>query len=135
MKTVNPLHILVLLIVLLVFILFKLNEAKDELLQSKETYLETLTIVTGLNTLSKYYLDKEHVKRSLGMILKQGSLKSAKIQQSIKGSTVTLSSQSMDRKALNFLLSKVLNSPYTIHTLQIKKLSDVKASFIMEIKW
>jgi len=46
-----------------------------------------------------------------------------------------LSSENMNVRSLNFLMSKVLNGTYDISELKIKRLSDEKASFIMEIKW
>jgi hypothetical protein len=48
---------------------------------------------------------------------------------------VKLSSNSLDKKALDFLMGKIFNSTYNVVVLDIKKLSKEKASFKMEIKW
>lgn len=135
MKNINPLHIGVLLVMILLFSLFKLSDAKSELEETSSEYLSTKEVVNKLSSLKTVYGDKEKVKKSLQRILSLGSLKSAKISEKSTKSGVELSSASMDKQALDSLMGKLLNGSYNIDKLRIKKLSDEKASFDMEIKW
>lgn len=135
MKNINPLHLIALLLVVLLFLFIQLSTTKEELLQTQESYKETLTLTTNLKGLNEIYSDKKGVQKAIEMILKQHSLKSANIQKTLGTSSIIISSQSMDRIALNSFMSKILNGSYNVHTFTIKKLSDTKVSFTMEIKW
>ncbi len=135
MNRLNPLHIGVLLIVVLLFISSKLVESKNQLLEVKISYQETQKVAIELSDLKKVYADKKRLKKSLYKILQLSSLRSANIVKTTKKSEIILSSKSMEKKALNSLLGKILNANFNIKILKIKKLSDKKASLYMEIKW
>ena len=135
MNRINPLHIGALLLVVLLFSIFKLSSAKSDLVKVKEEYKEVRELATSLSGLKTVYADKKSVKKALERVLKLSSLRSANIQQKSKKSGVTLSSVSMDKNALNSLMGKLLNGAYQINSFKIKKLSDSKVSFEMEIKW
>ena len=135
MNRLNPLHIGALLIVVLLFISSKLVESKNQLLEAKSSYQETQKVAIELSDLKKVYADKKRLKKSLYKILQLSSLRSANIVKTTKKSEIILSSKSMEKKALNSLLGKILNANFNIKILKIKKLSDKKASLYMEIKW
>lgn len=135
MNRLNPLHVGAVLILLLLFFAFKLSGAKEELTLAKEEYKETSITINELSSLSSAYLGKEEVKKSLQRILSQPSLKSANIQQKLKSNSILLSASSVDKESLNSLMGKLLNGAYDIGSLNIKKLSEEKASFEVEIQW
>jgi len=135
MNRVNPIHIAILLIVVLGFFVMKLGSAKEELSQTKTLYQETLQLSTQLKGLSDVYSDKNGVKKSLGKILKHKSLRSCDIKKKTTNSSMLISSESINKPALNLLVGKLLNGSYHISSFKIKRLSDDKASFKMEIKW
>ena len=135
MNRINPLHIGAVLVVLVLFFAFKLSASKEELLLAQAEYKETSLALGELSSLSSAYMGKDEVKKSLQRILMQPSLKSANIEQSIKANSLLLRSSSMDKDALNSIMGKLLNGAYDIGSFEIKKLSDNKASFEMEIKW
>lgn len=135
MNRINPLHVAALLIMLLLFFMFKLSGAKEELSQTKALYQETLSVSTELKALNESYSDKERIRKSINLLLSHTSLKSANITQKVQSSNMFLSSASLDSTALNFLLGKVLNGAYNISSLKIKRLSEKSASLEMEIKW
>ena len=135
MNRINPIHIAILLIVVLSFFVMNLSGAKEELSQTKEQYQETLQLSTQLKGLSQVYSNKKGTKKSLEKILKHPSLKSAGINKKVTKSSMSISSQSLSKKDLNLLMGKLLNGSYNIYSFKIKKLSDSKASFKMEIKW
>lgn len=135
MNRINPLHIGIFLLVVLMFFALKLSSAKSELAETKVSYAETIALSKRLSGLKEVYEDKEKVKSALKRILEQPSLKSAKIEQEMKKTGLALSSQLMDADALNSLMSKLLNGSYNISALKIKKLSPTNVSFYMEISW
>lgn len=135
MNRVNPIHIAILLVVVLGFFVMKLSSAKEELSQTKELYQETQQLSTQLKGLSEVYSDKNGVKKSLNKTLKHLSLKSSNIKKKVTFSSMIISSESMSKTALNLLMGKLLNGSYYIYSFKIKKLSDNRASFKMEIKW
>jgi len=135
MNRINPLHLGLLLIVILIFVIFKLNNAKVELLEAKESYKETLIVAKELTDLKKVYADKKKLKKTLQRILQLSSLRSAKIVKTSKKTYMILSSKSIDKKALNILMAKILNANFNLNSLKIKRLSEKKASLYMEIKW
>lgn len=135
MKAINPLYLGLLLVVILLMSIFSLNSAKSDLIESKQSYSETLKVVTEIDGLKKAYINKALMQKSLQKILIQKSLKNSNISAKYKKHSVMMQSDKMDKKTLNFLFSKILNSTYNVTSLKIKKLSEDKASFEMEIKW
>ncbi|MEA3228741.1 MAG: hypothetical protein U9P38_06700 [Campylobacterota bacterium] len=135
MNSVNPLHIALLLLVVLSFISFKLIESKQELVDIKNSYQETHKVALELRDLKKVYADKKRLKRSLQRVLKLPSLRQAEIVKIDKKSEFILSSKSMDKKALNSLMGKILNGNFNIKIVKIKRLNEKKVSLYMEIKW
>lgn len=135
MNRINPLHIVVLLVVVLIFFIYKLNLAKDEFAQTKEQYHETLELTTKLSGLNEVYFDKNKIKKSIDRIVKQSSLRSANISQKTTNSSIVLTSDSIDKTALNSLMGNFLNGSYNIASFHIKSINSNSASFKMEIKW
>ena len=135
MNKINPLHIGVLLIVFLAFFVFKLSGIKSELIQTKELYAQTRTAAQDLNGLKKVYADKQKIKKSINRVLRQSSLRSAKIEKKLTQTGIILSSTSMDKNALNSFMSKILNGSYLIYGMKIKKLDAHRVSMKLEIRW
>jgi len=135
MNRINPLYVGISLFVILIFVFLKLSSVSDEYYDAKESYKETLTLVNELSGLKEVYANKSIAKKSLQKILNHSSLKSVEIKQKNTKSTIKLSCASMDMKALNFLMGKILNGTYQVKNLKIKQLSKIRATLDMEIKW
>ena len=135
MSRINPLHIIGLLLVILLFIFFKLNGIKEELVQVKQTLSQTQQLSKEVVALKKVYGDKKRIKRELQKILRYSTLRSANIQKEYKKSGVLLTCESIELAPLNTLMSKLLNNSFHIERLKIKKLSDKTAQLHLEIKW
>ena len=135
MNRINPLYVGISLFVILIFVFLKLSSVSDEYYDAKESYKETLTLVNELSGLKEVYSNKSIAKESLQKILNHSSLKSVEIKQKNTKSTIKLSCASMDMKALNFLMGKILNGTYQVKNLKIKQLSKIRVTLDMEIKW
>lgn len=125
MNRINPLYLGLFLIMLLLFLSFKLSSAKSELTEAKEDYKESSKLSTQLSGLKEVYTRKINL----------ASLKSASIVQKKTKTGVALSSDSMNIKELNALMGRVLNGAFNITKLKIKKLSATTVSLHLEIKW
>jgi len=135
MNRINPLYIGVTLIVLISFISYKLNVVTDEYNEAKIEYKKTLALANELKSLENVYGDKKRIKKSLEKILNHSSLRGSEINKDFTKSTLKIDSKSINIKALNFLMGKLLNGTYQIRSMKIKKLSDLRVSLELEIKW
>ncbi|WP_297432163.1 hypothetical protein [Sulfurimonas sp.] len=135
MNRVNPLHIIILLIVLLAFVMLKLNAAKEELVDTKSSYNQTVVLADKIKGLKSSYFNKTKVQRTINKILRSSILRASNITEKVTNSSILLTSKNMNIRSLNFLLGKILNGNYIVSELQIKQLSDKKASLQLEIKW
>jgi len=135
MNRVNPIHITILLIVVLLFMMFKLNAAREELSDAKESYAQTLVLAQKMKGLKSSYFDKTKVVKSINMLLRNATVRSAGITKKVTNSSVLLTSDSINIRSLNFLMGKILNGAYVVSDLQVKRLSDKTASLRLEIKW
>ena len=135
MSRINPLHIIALLVVVLLFFMFKLGSAKDELAQTKKLYKKALVVSNELKGFKNIYADSIKVKKSLQRLFAQPSLRNLDLQKKFTSGGVVLSSENMDKKALNSLMGKLLNGSYNIDSFKIKRLNPQSVSFKMEIKW
>ncbi len=135
MRVINPIYIGLLLISVLAIGIFSLNSAKSDLVETKKTFLETSKVAIELSELKKAYQKDQASQKNLKKILSQKILREAKLNAKFKKNYLSLQSKEMDKKALNFLMSKILNGTYNVTSMKIKKLNESKASFEMEIKW
>lgn len=135
MKRINPLHVGVILILLLVFFTLKLSTLQESLKNEKKAYQTTVKIATKLQGLKAVYADKYGIKKSLNRVLYQRVLKSANIEKKLNAKGVVLSAKSITLRELNFFMGKILNGSYRITLLKIKRISKDRASLKLEIQW
>ena len=135
MRAINPMYIGLLLISILAVSIFSLNSAKSELIEAKTSFLETSKVANELSGLKKAYLKNSSSQKNLKKILTQKILKEAKLDVKFKKNSVFLESKEMNKRALNFLMTNILNGTYNVVSMKIKKLNESKASFEMEIRW
>lgn len=135
MNRINPLYIGAFLVLFLIFSIYLQISSQNELKEVKEGYKKTQKIAEELSSLKNAYASKKDSERSFKRIVSQSILKSASITAKYKKSSVTLSSSSIDKQALEFLMGKILNSSYDIRKMKIKRLSEQKATLELEIRW
>jgi len=135
MNRVNPLQIALLLVVVIAFLLFKLTSLKEELLEATESYKTSEKLAIDLNSLKSVYVNPKKTKKAINRILSQRSLRGANLEIKREKKSIKITTESIDTAALNSLMGKVLNGSYNITLLKIKRLSETKASLVLEIKW
>lgn len=135
MSRINPLHIIALLFVMILFIFFLLADIKEEVQEEKESYKKSQQIAKELFSYKKLYGDTKRIQASLKRILSQSSLRKAKLKIVKKKESTLITSPSISLYALNSLLSKIFNGPYRIKTLDIKRIDKTHARLKLEIEW
>ena len=125
MNRINPLYAGAFLVVLLLFLSFKLSSSKSELLDAKEAYKESFKLSSELSGLKKVYSKKMNLKSFMSASVTVKNIKNG----------VILSSKSMSVNELDELMGKVINGAYNITELKVKKLNPTKVSLYLEIKW
>jgi len=135
MNRVNPLHIILLLIVVLFFAFFKLAGIKSELKELQQEYKKSQKVAEELVSYKKLYGNRKRVQKALQKIVSQRSLKSANIKLLQRPNSLEIKSASIKLNELNSLISKVLNGSYEIKRLKIKSLDATHASVAVEIAW
>lgn len=135
MNQINPLQIGALLLVIIVFLFFKLSGIKHELYEAKEEYKVSEKMAVKLSSLKAVYANKKKTQRAFERILSQSSIKAAHLNIKREKKIIKITAASINTVALNSLMGKVLNGSYKITALNIKKLSETNAQFMMEIQW
>jgi len=135
MNQINPLHIGALLLVLILFLFFKLSGIKEELVEAKQEYKVSKKLAVNVSSLKSVYENKTKTQEAIERILRQSSLKSVNFNLKKEKKSIKISSKSMDAQALNSFMGKILNGSYNISLLKIKKLNQTTASLEMEIIW
>jgi len=135
MNQVNPIHIGAFLLVLILFLLFKLSGIKEELVEVKQDYKVSKKLAVNVSSLKSVYENKKKTQEAIERILRQSSLKSASFNLKKEKKSIKISSKSIDTQALNSFMGKILNGSYDISLLKIKKLSQTTSSLELEIIW
>jgi len=135
MNRINPIHIVVLLTVILMYVLYSLDVSKRTLEENKAALKTTQTMANKLVSLKNVYADPTKTKQSLQRVLNDGSLRSAGIETAFKKTSVSITAQGIDLQRLNLFLGKLLNSAYVIDSMKVKSVSDTKADLQMELRW
>jgi biopolymer transport protein ExbB/TolQ len=135
MNKINPLYLIALFLVFLGLSLYKLSQAKSEFKEAQESFNSNYELAHDLQALRSVYEQKEQQQRALDLLLQHATLKEANMQKEQKKSSWHVSSSSINQKALDFFLGKVLNASYPIKSYVIEKIDDEKAKIDMEIQW
>jgi len=135
MNQINPLQIGGLLLVVILFLFFKLSAVQNEIVEADQSFKKSEKLALDVSALKNIYADKKRTQKRLQKIFSNRKLHTANLKIKEQKKLLKVSSESIDTSALNYLMGKILNDSYNITTLKIKQLSKEKASLEMEIKW
>ncbi|HIP54055.1 MAG TPA: hypothetical protein EYH11_01125 [Sulfurimonas autotrophica] len=135
MRQVNPLHVLLLLTVFILFLLYQLQETQATFHDAKEQLAKTKDVAYQLNALKKEYANKEYVVRTITRLLHQSILKSATITKEQKSDAIVLHAKKLSKRQLQRVLTKILNSTYKIKALHIKRVDEKSVDVDVEVGW
>lgn len=134
MKQINPLYIILLLVVILFVVLFKLIQTKTELHEAHNSFYKNNEIVHNILDLRQSWDNQKTTKNTLTRILKSSQLRNTGIVQRVKRDQIELHASSMDSKSASYLINRLLNEPFLIRSMKIRRLSKERASLDVEIR-
>jgi hypothetical protein len=132
-KQINPLYIALLLVAALLFVGVKLYQANDAHKTAQASLQQTETMAKRIVTLKKEWDDKRKSYASLQRLLKASLLRNSGVTLQKKSGRVLVSAKQLDKKALDYLMNKLLNGTYTVTKMKIKRLDTTQASFYAEV--
>jgi len=127
MNRVNPLYLLAITVVVILFLLFKITSLREELRENKEDYFAKQKVAVALSSLKNLSASKASLIRYLS------HAKGFTFTQTQKG--ISLHAKALNKKELDRIMAKILNSAYWIKSMKIVKIDNQKASLDMEIVW
>ena len=130
---INPLYVGLLLVMALVFSIYRLNESKTELHDSKIALANIENMANEIDALKRAWDAPKATTTALNRLLKSPALKSANIQKVKKRGLIVLKSKKANLKATNYFFVKLFNGAYTLKKFEVKRLDDESVSFSVEI--
>lgn len=133
MNKINPLHIIALVLVLILFLLVQIHHAKKELEEEKKLFLQTKELALKTKAYKELYDQKN--KKRLERILLQPYFKKAGVHFTGTTNGYSITASSLKLSVLNALIDKIFNGAYNIQKLEIKRVDAKHASLQLEIQW
>ncbi len=133
MKKVNPLYILSFVLLLLIFVGVKLSKVSKDKDYLESQLAQNESIALEITALKKSWAASKKNSSSLDRLIRSSSLRSANLKTKKKRDSYTISSESIDSKSVDFLLSKIYNGTYMVKKLYIKRVTPHSVSLKMEI--
>lgn len=132
MKRIEPLYLLLLFAVLAVFGAYEANVQKEELQEEYARYMSLNELAGKLVSAKRAY--GVHRKQDLLHLLHLPRIQRfATIKE--ERSAVRLRVKSMPAGDASWLLSKLLNDTYPVHTLDLQRSKEGRIDLEMEIRW
>jgi len=131
---INPLYIGLLLVIALIFSIYRLNESKIELHDNKIALVKIENMADEIDALKRAWDSPKTTTAALKRLLKSPALKSANIQKVKKRGVVILKSKKANLKATNYFFVKLFNGAYTLDKFEVKRLDEESVSFSVEIQ-
>ena len=134
MRQINPLYVILLIVVVLFVVLFKLMQTKTELHEAHNSFSRDKEMVHDIVDLRQSWNNPKSTKNTLTRILKSSQLRNAGIVKSVKRDQIELHGRSMDAKSASYLINRLLNDPFVIKSMKVRRLSKERASLDVEIR-
>ncbi len=131
---INPLYVGLLLLMALLFVMFRLNESKETLHESKIVLEKVEAMADEIDALKRAWDAPKATVTAINRLLKAPQLKSANIQKVKKRGLLILSSKKANLKATNYFFVKLFNGAYILQKFEVIRLDDETVSFSVEIK-
>lgn len=121
MKRLNPLYLISLFLTLSFISYFMLSNTKDEFTNKVKEYENVQAMANEYKTLSSNWSNEKYVEENLNRILKNRLFSKLKIEKTKTNKYIALKVYSKQTKTLDKFLNKMLNKPFVIRKLELKK--------------
>lgn len=135
MNRVNPLHVTVLLLIIIVFLFTKILNIQSDIAKERQAFVKNQHIAKKLYAYKKLYVNNQQSRESLKKFFSQKSLKQTKLKLLYHDNTLGIITKSISLDSLNALISKILNTGYRIKLIEIEQIDETHAKVHMEIIW
>jgi hypothetical protein len=132
-KPTNPLYIALLLIAVFLVVVVKLYQANTAHGEAVVALYETQTMAKRTAALKGTWGESTKNATALKRLLGGSLLRDAGVEMEKRSDRMVISAKSIDRKALEYLMNKLLNGTYRIKNLKVKRLDERQASFYAEV--
>jgi len=132
MNKINPLHIIALLVVIVLFVFMQIRSAKEELSADSIALKNGKEIALQTTAYRNMYINKGNLKNTLKRIVQQNP---GHLTLKQNAHTIDISSKELSLSELDSLMSRILNGAFKITKLQISKVDKKRASLQLEITW
>ena len=133
MKQINPLYIALLLLVALAAVTLKLMEAHTTQKEALSALQKTEVTAKRIVALQKEWERGKESASALERLLRSAPLRETEFVTERKRNRIMITAKSIDKKAADYLLNKLLNNTYVITALEIRRLDAQRASLQMEV--
>jgi len=133
MNKVNPLHILLLLVVITLFLIVQIQTSKQELEEEKRALVQSKELALKTRTYRELYKGKN--RQQIQRVLLQPFFKNAGVHIQRKKNSYIISASALSLSVLDALMNKIFNGAYKIEKLNIKRIDEKHAALALEITW
>ncbi len=133
MKQINPLYIALLLIAALVVVTLKLDRAQELQKQSVAALQESESTAKRIVALQKEWDDGKASRAKFDRILDAAPLRGIDFNRQNKADRIIISAETIEKRAADYLLNKLLNGAFVIKSLKLRRLDDRQASLQLEV--
>jgi len=132
-KQINPLYIALLLIAALVVVTLKLDRAQELQKQSVAALQESESTAKRIVALQKEWDDGKASRAKFDRILDAAPLRGIDFNRQNKADRIIISAETIEKRAADYLLNKLLNGAFVIKSLKLRRLDDRQASLQLEV--
>ncbi len=133
MNQINPLYLMALLMTILIFAGYQLEQAKEKQQQLHEKLSVIHQMGERTAVLKAHWENRSETQKRLQQLLNTTELYQSGIEVDFKAAAVSLSAKSANTSAVEYLINKVLNGTYTVTKLELKRLDGAHASLKLEL--
>ncbi|NOQ31452.1 MAG: hypothetical protein GQ570_10040 [Helicobacteraceae bacterium] len=134
MKFINPLYILLTLMVVVITLVINLNVISSESKSLQSAIESKSKIASSVVSLKREWDNRSKSKNELNTLLNSNQLRDVLFKVDRGSSIYSITTKSMNKDELNYLLNRVLNSALVVKTLRIKSMSKYSASLILKVE-
>lgn len=133
MRSVHPGYVVLLFVVGFVFMGWKLHEVKNAYGHAAVTLQETKAMARQTVALNKTWGQKQADLQTLETMAKGPLFVGVNVTMQMRGRLWSVTVERANKKAAEYLLGRLLNAPYVIKALSLKRIDATHASLHVEV--
>ncbi len=132
-RQIKPMYMIMLLATLFAVVLVKLNTTRQEHQRLMAELAELKQTALHIDEHRKVWKEGPDIQQDVERLLKHPKLRGTDLKVTGKQGSLKVVSEGLGSEHLDYVLNKLLNGPYAITALDIRKKSHVSASLLVEV--